>query len=286
MPKHQIVLPNVRKMFIPDPGYVIFDCDLAGADAQVVAAEAEDEDLRAAFRAGLDVHDKNARDLWGPSYVNLAGDKDSGPKSRRRKDCKQAVHLTNYGGTARTAAMVLGWTVHEADQFQKRWFSIHPGIKRNFHNRIESAIRTSRTVTNRFGYRRVYFGRIEDCFTEALAWVPQSTVAEVSFRGALQLEQRWDAKYPEARMVRRIYAADRQVGSQSTGLRYERTGMLLQVHDSLVFQLPRPLADDRQTLSFVKESLAVPVPYPDPLVIGWGIAKSEKSWGDCESVKL
>lgn len=255
MPKHEVTLPNVRKLFIPDPGFVIFDVDLAGADAQVVAWEAEDDDLKNAFRAGLDVHSHNAEAMWGSAFTSLPGTKDDGPKSRKRKECKQGVHLTNYGGTARTAAMVLGWTVHEADQFQKRWFSIHPGIKKNFQGKIEAAIKSTRTVTNKFGYRRVYFGRIEDCYTEALAWVPQSTVAETSFRGALKLED--------------------ELG--------DIVQMLLQVHDSLVFQVPKCHA---HKIKEIKEALAVPIPYSDPLTIQWGIAKSEKSWGDCESVKL
>lgn len=270
MPKHQIVLPNVRKLFRPDPGFVIFDCDLAGADAQVVACEAEDEDLRAAFRGGLDVHDKNATDMWGTAYTSLAGNKDDGPKSRKRKEMKQGVHLTNYGGSARTCAMVLGWTVHEADQFQKRWFQIHPGIRNNFQGRIDSAIRASRTVYNKFGYRRVYFDRIEDCYTEALAWVPQSTVAEVSFRGALQLERRWSERYPNHSML------------APGGL----AGMLIQVHDSLVFQVPQDLGTDPNVVKFIADSLVVPVPYPVPLEIQWGITRSHSSWGDCEKVKL
>lgn len=251
--KHQIVLPNVRKLFIPDPGMVIFDVDLAGADAQVVAWEAEDEDLKEAFRRGLDVHSKNAEDMWGSKFTQLAGNKDDGPKSRKRKECKQGVHLTNYGGTARTAAMVLGWTVHEADQFQKRWFALHPGIKTNFQSKIENSIRSTRTVTNKFGYRRVYFDRIEDCYTQALAWVPQSTIAETSFRGALQLETQ--CPYVE---------------------------MLLQVHDSLVFQVPKCKENE---IEEIKKGLRISIPYPDPLTIQWGVARSSKSWGDCEGVR-
>lgn len=245
-----VTLPNIRKIFIPDPGYIIFDCDLAGADAQVVAWEAEDLDLMEAFRKGLDVHSKNAEDMWGGSFTSLAGDKDHGPKSRKRKQCKQGVHATNYGGSARTLAQVLGWTVHEADQFQRRWFALHPGIKSNFHGKIESSLRDTRTVRNKFGYRRVYFDRIESCFTEALAWVPQSTVAEVSFRGALALE----CAYPEVEM-------------------------LIQVHDSLVFQIPKHCVD----IPRIRAGLTTPIPYPDPLTIQWGISMSEKSWGDCEA---
>jgi DNA polymerase I len=259
-------MPNVRKIFIPDPGYTMFDVDLAGADAQVVACEAEDEDLIRAFRAGLDVHSKNATDLWGTAFTSLPGDKDNGPKSKKRKECKQGVHLTNYGGTARTAAKVLGWTVHEAETFQRRWFSIHPGIKRNFHGRVEASLRASRMVKNRFGMRRVYFDRIDSCFTEALAWIPQSTVAEVSFRGGLQLEQRTGTEFDERGHL----------------LRTGWVEMLLQVHDSLVFQV-RHVHENR--IAEIREGLRYPVPYTEPLTIQWGIARSRVSWGDCEGVK-
>jgi DNA polymerase-1 len=239
-------MPNVRKMFVPDPGMTMFDCDLAGADAQVVAYEAGDEDLIRAFKEGLDVHAKNATDLWGPAFSRLEGS----ARARKRKETKQAVHATNYGGSARALAHVLGWTVREAESFQRRWFSLHPRIKTEFHGRIESDLAQRRLVTNRFGYRRVYFDRIDSVFPQALAWVPQSTVAEVSFRGALALEQA-----------------------------FPWVEMLLQVHDSVVFQVPH---EHEHRVDEIRTALAVPIPYTTPLTIQWGVAKSRVSWGECK----
>jgi DNA polymerase-1 len=259
-------MPNIRKIFIPDDGYTIFDVDLAGADAQVVAYEAEDQDLIDAFAAGLDVHSKNAEDLWGAAFRNLAGDKDNGPKSRKRKECKQGVHLTNYGGSARAAAKVLGWTVHEAETFQRRWFDIHPGIKHNFQGRIEANLRANRMVTNRFGYRRVYFDRIDGILPQALAWVPQSTVAEVSFRGGLQLELATGTEFHNGRLIKTGWVE-----------------MLLQVHDSLVFQVRH---EHENRLAEISAGLRYPIPYDPPLAIQWGLARSRTSWGECEGVKL
>jgi len=249
----KIVLPNVRKIFIPDPGYTFFECDLAGADAQVVAWRAEDEDLKAAFRAGLDVHSKNAEDMWGGAFTSLQGV----ARYKKRQQLKQGVHATNYGTTSRTIAGILGWTVHEAETFMTRWFSIHPKIgpitrKDSWHYRVQKQLDATKTITNGFGYRRVYFDRPDECFTEALAWDPQSTVALVSFHGAVQLESR----QPDVEA-------------------------LLQNHDSIAFQLlTKSVTPER--IERIKKDLEFPVPYSDPLTIRVDLKKSSVSWGDCK----
>jgi DNA polymerase-1 len=257
----KIVLPNVRKLFAVDPGYVMYEADLKGADAQVVAWEAEDEELKAAFRAGLDVHVKNAEDMWGTEFSRLA--KGSHARHEKRQLCKRGVHLTNYGGSERGMAQALGLTAHEASKFQRRWFSIHPGILR-WHDRIRHLLATTRTIHNAFGFRRIYFDRIDSCFTEALAWIPQSTVAINTYHGALQLEKRY---WPE----------QQELGwSPPAG---EYAGIMLQTHDSLnpqfkIVDCP-PEEEIRQTLNVV-------TPYDDPLIIPWDLKKSTKSWGEME----
>lgn len=242
-----VALPNVRKLFIPDPGYVLFDADLAGADAQVVAAESQDHDLLKAFTEGLDVHSKNAADLWGSGFTSLA----DGPRKRKRQECKQAVHGTNYGAHPKTLSTILGWSVREAQVFQERWFDLHPGI-RQWHKRVEADLRNTRTASNKFGYRIIYFDRIDTLLPQALAWIPQSTVALCAFAGALRLEK----LCPEVEI-------------------------LIQVHDSVVFQVPKQYGGD---VARYKEALTVPIPYSPPLTIQWGLARSEKSWGECEKV--
>lgn len=249
----QIVLPNVRKLFIPDPGYVMFEADLKGADAQVVAWEAEDDDLKRAFRAGDDVHIKNAEDMWGSEFTRLP--LGSHARDAKRQQNKVAVHLTNYGGTSRTLAITQGWTVHEADRFQRRWFSLHPGIRDIFQGRVRADLERSRTITNAFGFRRVYFDRIDACFGEALAWKPQSVVAINANRGLLQLEERY---FPDA---------------------LSREGILLQNHDAGTFQF----APGRvPPVEEIQATLRVVTPYPDPLVIPWDLKRSTKSWGELE----
>lgn len=243
------VLPNIRKNFIPDPGYVIFDADLAGADAQVVAWEANDEELKKAFRAGVDIHDKNATDLFGERYTSLEGF----ARKSKRKQSKTAVHLTNYGGKPMTMTKnpIIGWPLNESEEFQRRWFRLHPGVL-EWHQRTQHNLSTSRTIYNRFGYRIIYFDRTDGLLPQALAWVPQSTVAETTFQGALRLER---------------YCPWAEV--------------LLQVHDSLVFQVPLHRSE---SVKEIREALANPIPYDDPLTIRWGLKCSEASWGDVEEI--
>ena len=261
MSETEIILPNVRKLFVPDRGYTLFEADLSGADAQVVAWEADDADLKTAFRSGVKIHEKNARDIYGRErYDGAAGDRSnkSTPKGRMYDACKRRIHATNYGASAFRLASTpdVGGTVVENERFQSEWFRLHPGIK-TWHRRVERSLATTRSVSNKFGYRIHYFDRIENCFTEALAWIPQSTVAETCFRGALQVEAQFQ----------------------------DKVQFLLQVHDSLVFQI-KTCDVDTTMLQLLKLALCVTVPYDDPLVIPWEFSCSTRSWGDCEKLVI
>lgn len=233
-----IALPNIKKLFIPDPDYYICDCDLAQADAQVVAWEADDDELKSIFKdPTADLHDENAKAIFG--VVN----------KRNRQLAKAGVHLTNYGGKARTCATALGITIHEAERFQNSWFAAHPNIKR-WQREVETSLAESRSVRNKFGNMRFYFDRVDTLLPEALAWIPQSTVALVIERGLVALDEELSGKVQ----------------------------LLMQVHDSVVFEIHR--TDFISVLPAIKECLEIVVPYDDPLVIPVGLDASKESWGD------
>jgi DNA polymerase I-like protein with 3'-5' exonuclease and polymerase domains len=238
--------PNVRKMFIPDPGKVLIDADLSGADAQVVAWETNDPLLKEACRTGVKLHAQMATSFFGPS---------SAEKHPEYDNCKRAIHGTNYGAKARTIAVSVKWKIATAENFQKQWFREHPGIV-DWHRRTELALRKHNGVRNRFGYSITYFDRVDALLPEALAWVPQSTVAIVCFRGGAA--------------IRRIPGIE----------------MLATVHDSLIFQIPRHWLGAASKLELIKKTLEVEVPYDEPLIIPWSLASSEKSWGDATKLAI
>lgn len=235
-------LPNVKKLFLPDRGYIIVDCDLAQADAQVVAWEANDNELKEIFRdPTADLHAENAKTIFGQLT------------KRNRQLAKGGVHATNYGAKPRTLAAALGVTVHEAERFQRTWFAAHPGIKA-WQSEVDMCLSTTRTVHNRFGNRRYYFDRVEHLLPEALAWIPQSTVALVINRALVNV--------------------DRDL--------IDRVEPLMQVHDSLVMQIRKSAYPS--VLPELKAAMEIVVPYDDPLIIPVGIEASEKSWGEVMEV--
>lgn len=234
-------LPNLRSTIVPDEGWTIFNCDLERADLQVVAWEANDSDLMQKLKEHVDIHTENAKDLWGVAS----------PTEQQRHFGKTFVHLTNYGGGARTCAIKCGITVHQADLLQRRWFQIHPGIK-EWHQRTIAALHGTRTVTNKFGYRRVYFDRIDGILPEALAWVPQSSVSILISLMQMAIEDKLGSRAP----------------------------ILLQVHDSIIGQyLTQHEAD---ILPRIKAASHIAIPYPEPLYIPLDLATSTSSWGEVQ----
>ena len=250
-------LPNVRTVFVPDVGYTFWDMDLDRADLQVVVWESNDEELKAALRMGADLHLMNACALQNLPTPPLDELVETHPKYKEhrqrlsgpREFAKTFIHGTNYGGSARTMAAHANITVHQAELFQRRWFDAHKGIA-DWHERTLDKIMSTRSVENAFGYRRFYFGRVEGLLPEALAWVPQSTVACVINRAWLRIS-----------------------------LELPEVDVLLQVHDSIAGQYP---TDKPHLPEAILSCGLVEIPYDDPLTIPVGIKLSNESWGACK----
>lgn len=249
-----IILPNVRKLFIPDKGYVIFDADLKGADGQVVAWESDDKEMKRWLRDGTDMHVIHCAETGGEPII-LTLNPESYQYYKLRQSYKHATHGVHYIASAMALHKhgSIQWSIPKAEAYIRNYYKRHPGL-RDWHDRIRFDLQSTRTIYNRFGYRIVYFDRIDTVLPQAVAWGPQSTVALTCFKGALQLQKAMPF-----------------------------VEILLQVHDSLVFQVPFRHAERYDDF---RRYLSVEVPYPnDPLIIPWGLAKSEVSWGDCKKVE-
>lgn len=244
-----LVLPNVRKLFIPDPGYTMFDTDLSKADLRVVAWESDEGEMKAMLAEGRDPYIEAAREFHrdGSIKKNLP----SGMADPRYKQFKAFAHGTHYLQSPNGLAQRQAMTVHAATKLQAWYFGKYPKIKL-WQEDFKKAVAARRYVENKFGYRRYYFEKItDDVFREAIAWVPQSTVA-------IYINKVWMNLYRDAPSIQ----------------------ILLQVHDSLVGQFPT--YKSAECLALIDAAARVVVPYNDPLIIPIGVKTSDKSWGACE----
>lgn len=238
----QLQLPNVRNLFIPDPGYTFFDIDLASADLRIVVWESDEQEMKAMLKEGLDPYTEIAKEFYNDPKITK--------KDPRRQTFKSFAHGTNYLGTAKGLAERLGLGVAEAEKTQRWYFDRFPKIKK-WQDDLKDQVIKRRMVQNIFGYRCYFFDRIEGTiFNQAAAWIPQSTVACLINRGYVAI----DKELPQVEI-------------------------LLQVHDSLAGQFPTHMGD--WMVKQIVAKAEIPLPYDDPLIIPVGVKTSTKSWGDC-----
>jgi uracil-DNA glycosylase family 4 len=234
-------LPNVRKLFLPDPGHTFFDIDLDSADLRIVAYESDCKWLKAQLNAGRKPYVEVAKEYYRDPTITK--------HHKSYPVFKALCHGTHYLGTPSGLAPRIGLLVHEVERIQKWYYDLCPEIK-VWQEEIKKQVSGRRYITNILGYRFHFFDKIEGTiFNQAVAWIPQSTVACIINRGYVNIHN----NLPEAQV-------------------------LLQVHDSLAGQYPSHLGWVKDRI--IEES-RITLPYAEPLVIPVGIKTSTKSWGDC-----
>jgi DNA polymerase I-like protein with 3'-5' exonuclease and polymerase domains len=242
--------PEPRLLFKPDPAHTLVDIDLAGADARVAAWDCDelgDPSYRLSFlradQTGEKIHKVNAEKIF------LVPD---GKREPFYTNAKKGVHATTYGAKPNTLVSRAGFTLPQATNFQRQLFTQYPGIRKRILH-IELLLQQGKPIQNKFGFETRYYDRPDAALTEALAWGPQSTVAIVTYKAM--------------RIIRKYF--------------WRHITLLLQVHDSLVMQIPTYILD--RVLRELHGPLhEIVIPFPTPLVIPWGLKTSTQSWGQCK----
>ncbi len=236
-------LPNIRDMFIPDPGMEFFDIDLSSADLRIVVWEADEQEMKAMLAEGLDPYTEVAKEFYKDPSITK--------KDPRRQKFKAFCHGTHYLGTAKGLAERLGLSVQQATVTQNWYFDRFPRIAEAISDLRDQVFRRG-YVENIFGYRFYVLDRVEGTvMNQIAAWRPQSTVGCIINRAYMNIHE----NLPEVEV-------------------------LLQVHDSLGGQYP--IAKRKELREAILENSRIVLPYSDPLIIPVDIKTSTRSWGDCE----
>lgn len=265
-PRYDDLVSAYKKTFLADPGHILGKRDLKQAEAMVVAYLARDIKQMEDFAGGIDTHSVAASFLFDADYQTIYdGHRNGDPKYKAwRFFGKKIRHASNY----RTGKITL------SDEFIKEGIEVTPkecqrmldamysGIPMvvNWQKETEHQIREKRVLTTPLGRRRYFMGKVnDDTVREALAFVPQSTVAHVLDIG-IDIAYRWLEQQENPDIF----------------------DLLMNIHDAIIWQSPSHLIHTHADLigEFMKVPLEIhgrTLVIPSDLAIG-------PSWGELSEV--
>jgi len=238
-------LQNQPYMFkyylIADPDWIMCECDLAKAEAHVVAYLTQDANMIQSFESGIDVHSFNASKIFGipiEEVIYEAKNKKADQKSTMRYMGKKVVHASNYSMGPQTFSDNLAkeevfMSQSECKRLLDNYSDRFPGLKR-WHRSIEEEVQKNRVLYNLFGRPRRFLGEMNAAlFRNAYSYKPQSTVAELLNRGMIKVVN------------------DPRLGKDGFDIRCMTT-----VHDSFVFRFHKSqIPNLPQILLIIKDHL-------------------------------
>lgn len=257
---------SLRQIFAADPGMKFCNVDLEQADSRNLGAmcwnnfREEHGDIIGRYLDACESGDlhtfvckmANAELPWPEDQKGwrAIADEIAYRDFSHRDMAKRLGHGTNFYGTPPTMAMHTKIPVQNVREFQSNYFRGFPEIPL-LHEWVKRQLIEYSSITTPFGFRRHFFGRPTEDSTirEAIAFGPQSMTAKEINIGTLAL-----------------FAAN-------------RVQLLVQVHDSILFQYPEELED--KIVPWAVETVKAPLELkfgrkfivPTEAKVGW-------NWGD------
>ena len=230
---------EIRKAFIPrDNDHILVSADYSQIELRIVAAISGDVNMIEAFRANKDIHTATAAKVY-----NVA---ESDVTSTMRRAAKAVNFGIIYGQSAFGLAENLGISRTEAKGIIDSYFTQYPNIKKYMADSISFA--------KQHGFVQTLNGRkrwLRDIHSA------NQTVRGFAERNAINMPIQGTAADMIKRAMIRIHAE-----LQKENL---STKMILQVHDELVFDVPKKELD--RVVHLVKHGmeLALPLPHQVPV---------------------
>ena len=234
-----------------ESGNVLVAADYSQIELRILAHTANLPSMKQAFADGVDIHALTASEMFGVPIAEMD------PQTRRKA---KAINFgIIYGISAFGLASNLGISRSEASDYIKSYFEKFPGIKAYMEARKAEA--------KQHGYVKTIFGR--KCHIKGIN-DRNFSVRGFAERQAINAPIQGAASDVMRRAMIRMPDAIAPI---------EGARMLLQVHDELVFEVPKDSAEDLiKTAKRVMEGAAMPaVNISVPLVVD---AHAADNWND------
>jgi DNA polymerase-1 len=207
---------KVRQAFVAPRGSVLISADYSQIELRVLAELTGDENLKAAFARGEDIHARTASALFHCAPEAVSAD--------QRRIAKMVNFGIAYGMSDFGLAGRLGMPREEARAFIEAYFALYPAVRVWSDRVVEEATQT--------GFSKTMFGRIRPIGDLK----SKNRVAyEAARRAAINTPiQGTAADIMKRAMVR----AHRELAAAEIG-----GGIVLQIHDELLLEVIEPHAD-------------------------------------------
>jgi DNA polymerase-1 len=241
---------EIRKGFVPAPGYLFLSADYSQIELRILAHMADDANLIEAFEAGGDVHKHTAALVFDVPLDKVTPD--------MRAAAKTINFATIYGQGPFALSSQLGISVGEAKTFIEQYFVRFSGV-RTFLDAMKASAREKGYVETISGRRR-YIPEIHS---------PNHNIRSFGERAAQNAPVQGSAADIIKIAMINIHRAMRG--------REQPARMLLQVHDELVFEIPEQHLDSlrEEILQLMRSAVSLRV----PLEVASGVGTN---WYECK----
>jgi DNA polymerase-1 len=235
---------EVRKAFIPrSADHVLLSADYSQIELRIMAELSQDENMLEAFTLGHDIHKATAARVYGVDINEVTSD--------QRRNAKAVNFGIIYGQSAFGLSQSLGIPRREAAEIIDQYFNQYHGIKQYMSKAVESA--KEKGFVETILKRRRYLRDINSA---------NMTVRGFAERNAINAPIQGSA----ADMIK-VAMINIQNDIAQQGL----TGkMIMQVHDELVFDVPKNEVDLFKNIILERMKTAIPMRVPIEVEIGEG----------------
>ncbi|MGI4804041.1 MAG: DNA polymerase I [Janthinobacterium lividum] len=237
---------EVRKAFTArDEDHILLSADYSQIELRLIAEISKDENMTDAFSKGIDIHTATAAKVYGRTIEEVT--------STERRNAKAVNFGIIYGQSAFGLSQGLGISRKEASEIIEQYFSQYPGIKNYMSDTLDFA-RQNGYVETLLGRRR-YLRDINSA---------NPTVRGYAERNAINAPIQGSA----ADMIKiAMINIHHEIIKQKLSAK-----MTMQVHDELVFDVPRNEIEIMQPL--VKELMQNALKTNIPIVVETGTGKN------------
>ena len=238
---------KIRRAFVAEDGNVLLSADYSQIELRLLAHVAGIDALKQAFLDGLDIHAMTASQVFGVPIEGMD------PMVRRKA---KAINFgIIYGISGFGLARQLGIPQGEANAYIQAYFERYPGIK-DYMEATKEQARKQGYVTTLFG-RRCHVRGIADKNPNMRNFAERAAINAPIQGGAADVIKRAMVRLPAA--------------LEAAGLGTDAR-MLLQVHDELVFEVPKARLEE--TAAVVKAVMEGAARLDVPLVVDTGHART------------